>query len=165
MPAASRASSRPPAARSTPAWSAARSAPPATAGGRGAPWLLCADADRLDHDRRVRAVGARVGDDRADLVDHVLTARDLAEQRVVRWQLLGGRARDDEELRARRSRRLGPRLGHGHDALGVLEALRGRLDHLVARAARAVALRVAALDDEARDNPVEARAVVEALVG
>ena len=45
------------------------------------------------------------------------------------------------------------------------EVLRRRLDDRVAGAAGAVALRVAALDDEAGHDPVERRAVVEALVG
>jgi hypothetical protein len=68
---------------------------------------------------------------------------------------------DDEELRAVRVR---PGVGHGqrpaHD-LVVVDLVLER----VARAAGAGARRVAALDHEVADDPVEDHAVVEALAG
>src|SRR4051794_6496719 len=121
------------------------------------------DADLADDDRLQRLlVRPDLGD--ADLVDDVLALRDLAEQRIVGRQA-GVLARDDEELAARRARRLGLGLGHRHDALAVGEVLRRRLGDRVAGAARAVALGIPALDHEARRDAVDAQPVVEALVG
>src|SRR4051794_21844834 len=115
----------------------------------------CLDADRLD--RAVAAVGLR----RADALDHVLTAGDLAEDRVLAVQpgaLVRG---DDEELRPVGVR---PRVGHGqrpaHDLVVVDLVL-----ELVAGTARAGALRAAALDHEVGDDAVEDEPVVEALTG
>ena len=65
-----------------------------------------------------------------------MPAHHAAEQRVVGRQL-GVVAGDDEELAARRARRLDLGLGHRDDALRVGEVLRRRLDDRVARAARA----------------------------
>ena len=80
-----------------------------------------------------------------------LPSGDLADERVVRRQARVGGG-DDEELAARRARRLALGLGHRDGALRVLE-VRGRLlADRVAGAAEAVAERVAALDDEGRSR-------------
>src|SRR3954451_10587569 len=121
------------------------------------------DAD-LAHDDRLQRLLVRPDLRDADLIDDLLALRDLAEQRVVRRQP-GVLAGDDEELAARRARRLRLGLGHRHDALAVGEVLRRRLGDRVAGAAGAVALGIAALDHEAGHDAVEAQPVVEALVG
>src|SRR3954451_1261807 len=106
---------------------------------------------------RVAAVGLR----RADALDHVLTAGDLAEDRVLAVQpgaLVRG---DDEELRPVRVR---PRVGHGQRAAHDLVVVDLVLE-LVAGTARAGALRAAALDHEVGDDAMEDEPVVEALTG
>ena len=119
--------------------------------------------DDPDDDRLGRLlVGGRRHD--ADLVDDLHPLGDLAEQRVVGREL-GVLGRDDEELAAGGPGALLLRLGHRDDALGVRQAVRRRLDDRVAGAALAVAGRVAALDHEAGDDPVERQPVEEALVG
>ena len=68
--------------------------------------LLLADGDRLDDDLGGGLARVRVGLDAADLVDDLHALGDLAQQRVVGRQRRGAVAGDDEELRARRARRL-----------------------------------------------------------
>ena len=99
----------------------------------------------------------------ADPVDDVEPARHLADDRVVRRQR-GVVRRDDEELAARRARRLGGRLRHRDDAVRVRRVLRHLVVRRVARPAGARPGRVAALDHEARDDPVEERVVEEAAL-
>src|SRR4051794_33201363 len=114
-----------------------------------------------DHgERRLLALVAEL----ADPVDHVEARADLADDGVVRRQpdVLAGH---DEELARRRARRLVARLGHRHHAVRVLGARRRLVDRRVAGAARSGAGRVAALDDEPRDDAVEDRAVIEAALG
>ena len=88
----------------------------------------------------------------------------LADDRVLGRQADVG-AGDDEELAAGRARRLGGRLRHRDDALHVGGVRRRRVDGRVAGAAAARLRRVAALDHEARDDPVEDRVVVEPVLG
>src|SRR5512133_3141810 len=113
------------------------------------------DADRLD--RAVAAVGLR----RADALDHVLTAGDLAEDRVLAVQPRALVSGDDEELRP-----VGVRscVGHGKRAADDLVIVDLVLE-LIARTARAGALGAAALDHEVGDDAVEDQPVVEALAG
>ena len=61
------------------------------------------DPDRLDHDRGLGEVGARVGDDRADLVDDRLAAGDLAQQRVLGRELARRRRRSRRRTASPRS--------------------------------------------------------------
>src|SRR3954470_17754827 len=121
----------------------------------------------LDDDRhdRLLVVGRR---HLRDPVDDVLAARHLADERVLRREA-GVRGGDDEELAPRRAGRLRRRLGHRDRVLRVLRARRRLLAHGVARAAEAVAERVAALDDEraagrvGRDAVERQRVVEDAL--
>ena len=86
------------------------------------------------------------------------------EQRVVGREagVVGG---DDEELAARRAGLSSSVLAIATTPRSYFRSLGGRLDDLVARAALAGARRVAALDDEARDDAVEREAVEEVLAG
>ena len=103
-----------------------------------------------------------------DAVDGGLAVRDLADERVVGRQarVAGGH---DEELAARRARRLALGLGHRDRVLRVLQVGGRLLADRVAGTAEAVGERVAGLDDEraargvARDA-VEREAVVEAAL-
>ena len=72
---------------------------------------------------------------------------------------------DDEELAARGPGRLGVGLRHRDRAARVGEVAGRLLGDREAGAARAGALRIAALDHEAGDDPVERRAVEGALLG
>ena len=110
-----------------------------------------------------RRAGAAAGGiaEPADLLRHVETADDLAEHGVIGRQARVG-PRDDVELAAGRARRLGLGLRHGHRALQVGRIRRRLVSRAVAGAAHAAAGRVAALDDEVGDDPVEHGAVVEA---
>ena len=115
--------------------------------------------DRVDGDVGDRTV-AGTGAGGADRVDHrpALGVGDLAEDGVLEVQVrgLGG---GDEELAA-----VGVRSGVGHrEQVRPVEAQLGveLVGEVVARAAGAAAQRVAALDHEVVDHPVEDGAVVE----
>ena len=96
-----------------------------------------------------------------DAVHHLHPGGDDAEHRVVAVE--EGRGLEaDVELAARGVGAL--RARHGHRAADVLLLVELGLD-LVAGPAGAVALRIAALGDEARLHAVEGEAVVEALLG
>ena len=105
----------------------------------------------------------RAGRGGGDRVDDLAAGAvgDLAEDRVLAVEVRR-RADGDEELRA-----VGAGAGVGHrQQVRLVELQLGveLVGELVARAAGAGAQRVAALDHEAADDPVEDRAVVE-LVG
>ena len=108
----------------------------------------------------------RVGFDGRDLIDHVHALEHLAEGRVLAVEELAVGVHD-EELASGGVRRLRTRHGQ-HAALMrevVLDAVELELAlDAVARAAHAGAVRAAALDHEAGNDPVEDQAVVEALV-
>jgi serine/threonine-protein kinase len=164
------------AASGSAAAAAAKTAAPKGAPGKGAPpagkkinselgfQLLAEDLHPLQHDVLVRAVAR--GGHAGDLVDDVLPAHDLAEDRVLVVEVRRG-ALGDEPLGAVGAR---ARVGHREHARPVvaergvelvLEAVAG-----VARAparghVRVARERVAALDHEVGDDAVEAHAVVE----
>src|SRR5215211_2719869 len=131
---------------------AAKVAPPAAVvnqTGPGLPGLL--DGDALQAQLLDGAVG-RVAVDGGDGVDHVHALDDLAEDRVLAVQP-GRGGLGDEELGAVG---VGPGVGHGQ-VPGPVEAV-GAVDlvlELVAGAAAAVPERVATLDHEVGDDPVE----------
>ena len=100
----------------------------------------------------------------ADARDGVEPGGDLADHGVVgrKRDLVAG---DDEELAARGAARLGRRLGHRDGPERVLRVRRRRVDGGVAGAAGAARRRVAALDHELRNDPVEHRVVEVAVLG
>src|SRR5215469_18622437 len=123
--------------------------------------LVALDGDRLQHHVGPRTV-ARHGLNPADLVDHVGAADNLAEDRVPAVEPRRGCHRD-EELGA-----IGARSGVRHgQQVRLVEAQIGvdLVGELIARAAGAGAERVAALDHEPGDHPVEDRAVVQLVLG
>src|SRR5438094_146998 len=127
---------------------------------RRVPRLCVLDLDLLDHHVRARTV-LRTRRSLGDGLDHVHPLRDLPEDGVLPVQPRRGRHRD-EELRPIGVR---PRVGHGQQA-GAVErwaARRTLVLELVAGASPARALRIAALDHEVGDDPVEDRAVVQRL--
>ncbi len=95
-----------------------------------------------------------------DHVDDMLSFDDLAEDAVLVVEPWGGDM-GDKELRAVGA---GSRVGHGQDA-GALVAQAGveLVVEAVAGAAATVTARVAGLDHEVVDDPVETDAVVEGL--
>src|SRR4249920_3723942 len=115
-----------------------------------------ADRDARDDDRfRRRAVGDAEG---VDALDGVHAVRHLADDCVLGWEarVVAGH---DEELAARRPRRLDPGLRHRNHAPRV-GGVRGRhVDGRVAGAARARLGRIAALDHEPRHDAMEDRVV------
>ena len=114
--------------------------------------LLLHDADRED-----QIAGTDVVDDVQPL-DHPAEA-GVAAVEVLRR--LAGAA--DKKLRAAR---VLSGMGHReHAPVVILARRRGLAFDLVPGAARAVAPRAAALDDEARNHPVEGQPVVEIVVG
>src|SRR5215218_7015577 len=119
------------------------------------PGLL--DGDALQAQLLHRAV-RRVGVDLGHGLDHVHALDDLAEDGVLAVEP-GRRHLGDEELGA-----VGAGAGVGHGQVpGPVEAV-GTVDlvlELVAGAAPAVPERVAALDHEVGDDPVEDRALVQ----
>ena len=108
------------------------------------------DVDLLDHDPLFGR--ARRAADAVDLRQHVAPGDHRAEERVERREAHAVGAGDDEELAAVRVR---PGVRHGERA-ELVAARRGQLVlEAVPGAAGARPLRVAALDDEAGDDPVE----------
>ena len=75
------------------------------------------------------------------------------------------RRRDDEELAPGRSGGIGAGLGHGERPHRVLGSPPRVVHHGVPRSPRPDPRRVAALDHEARDDPVEEAAVEVVLLG
>src|SRR5215813_6505099 len=96
-----------------------------------------------------------------DVVHDVHARDDLAEDSVLAVEEVRG-SEGDVELAPRGVGILAPR--HGHHAAVVLLLVELRL-HLVAGAARAVALGIAALHHEAGLHTMEGEPVVEALLG
>ena len=86
---------------------------------------------------------------------------DLAEQGVLGRELHAAHAADDEELAAVG---VGAGVGHGQGADLVATGLGQLVLEAVAGTAPAVALRIATLDDELGNDPMEAHAVVEAAL-
>jgi len=118
----------------------------------------------LIDDHRLDGTVTGAGGGGVDGVHHraALLVLDLAEDRVLVVQVRGQRG-GDEELRP-----VGPRTGVGHreEVLAVELQLGVELVlERVARTARAGAQRVAALDHEVLDDPVEDHPVVEGLRG
>src|SRR5690242_7517162 len=124
--------------------------------------LRLRDRHVLDRDRRRRLVARLLGHAR-DLLDEVdLFA--LAKDRVLSVQPIR-RDLGDEELAAVGAAAIGLLAGVRHRERARLH-LQLRVDlvvEVVARAARAGALRIAALDHELRDHAVERQAVEERL--
>src|SRR5207249_1419073 len=96
-----------------------------------------------------------------DLEHHVHAALNVADQVVELLQLLAVVNSADEKLAAVGVR---ARIGHRHRASGILAAHRLVLE-LVARSAGAIALGVAALDDEVGFDAVKLEAVIELVAG
>ena len=96
--------------------------------------------------------------------DDVHALDDLPHDGVVRRQVRIVRGHD-EELASPGAWLLVLRLRHGDEALRVGRVRLGRIDRRVAGAAVAGGSRVPALDDEAGHDPVESRAVEEAILG
>src|SRR5687768_11959068 len=97
------------------------------------PSALLALDDRRALDVRPRTRRALlIGAELLDLLDDVLSLRDLAEVCVLRRQDRTFVTADDVELRAGRTWRVLATLGHRDDTLGVLEVVRRRLDHVEA---------------------------------
>src|SRR6185295_4626778 len=95
-----------------------------------------------------------------DLVQHLGPGHHLAEDRVTAIEMRLGRE-GDEELAA-----AGVGAGEGHaDGAAVVAQAVDIVSDGVARTAAAVPPRIAALDDEVGDHPVEGQTVVEALPG
>ena len=102
----------------------------------------------------------------ADPFDHVEALADLADQRVFGRQASPCGAGDDVELAARGARAARPSSSPSPRCLWCSRGWRRRLlDHFVAGAAAAGAERIAALDHEFGDDPVEGEVVVEAFFG
>src|SRR5438874_1233335 len=116
---------------------------------------------------RLRLTGLFLNGDRGhDVADGNLehdihAALDIAEQVVELLQLLAVVNGADEELTAVG---IGARIGHRHRAGRVLPRHRLVLE-LVARSTRAIALRVAALDDEIGFDAVKLEAVIKLISG
>jgi len=97
-----------------------------------------------------------------DFVDHVLAFSDFTEDRVLTIQMWGGEV-GNEELAAVGARSC---VGHRENAwLGVLERAVEFIRKFVAWATGASAGRIAALDHEICDYPVEGDVVVITALG
>src|SRR5438128_5192675 len=125
--------------------------------------MLGGDDDAAHDDPPRRLFVLRIAET-ADPLDDVEAACDLAEQCVVGREA-GVRARDDEELATGGPGRLGSRLCHRDDAARVARISRRGVDDGIARPAASVPVRIATLDHEARDDPVEREPVVEVIAG
>ena len=132
---------------------------------KGASCLGLFDRDRLDDHRAAGWPEFGSAWMPPIFVDDVHALGDLAQQRVVGRQRAAPSPVTTKNCEPDVPGGLVPRLGHRDDALRVLEVARRRLLDRVAGAAVAVAGRVAALDHEVRDDPVEGQAVEELLVG
>src|SRR5919108_2421963 len=96
----------------------------------------------------------------ADLLDELPAPLDEPEQRVLRLKA-GAVGEHDEELTAGNTRRIGRRLRHRDVALDVDRAAGNPIPNRIARPAGSGTGRIAALDHEARNDPVKRRAVEE----
>ena len=95
----------------------------------------------------------------SDFVHDILSGDDLAENSVLTVEVWGGKV-SDEKLAAIGVR---PGIRHGKNSrLGVLERVVDLIGEFVARAARAGASRIAALDHEISDHAVEGYTVIVA---
>src|ERR1039458_1836846 len=115
------------------------------------------DLDGDDLGRVVWPIAARIGRHARDLL-HYLEVLALAEDRVLAVEVRRGNV-GNEELRAVG---IGPAVGHRQPP-GLVEGEGGTelIFEAISRIARSIAYRIAALNHEIRDDPVEDSAIVE----
>src|SRR5271157_50300 len=123
------------------------------------PRLRFLDRDRKDPDLLLGAVLGAAGD-LGDLLDYVVALDHFAKHAVFIVEVRGG-GRGDKELAAVG---IGSGIGHGEDAgLGVLEIGMELVGEFVAGTAASGAFRVATLNHEIGNDPMENGAVVKGL--